>query len=385
MKKCLIFLMFACLLAVSCANKGHYEGYYITYDEVAVRESPAADAPVVLKLICKNRPRSYKQAKGDVPCAFVADSDGPSPIGIKKVDESGKWGYIEERIPLIINWKGWVLLDEMLPCGTRAADEIVPTYEVREDGLDMYKHPEENSKDRVPTTKLKEGEKVLLRASKGRWSFVSRLLYANDGKESEKFGWVRTKSLAQVDAVSRRELKEEMFGNMMEKSKHARIGINTTTILRKIFLVGSILGLLFTLAFLAPSIRRKLWIPVLLWMPGCTLLLFMGSYLTSAPALVYALLMVPLGYVLTHPLRFRGNPNDYFVPLWIISVGGSVIALIFLIFFSGRHLILNIFVFAFDVFVIALLTSFVTARIEHDFKIYKTPKMKANTDVEETK
>ena len=364
MKKVLFFLLLSCLLAVSCANDGKYEGYYITYDEVEVRESPSEDAPVVLKLICKNRPRSYKQAEGDVPCAFVADNNGPSPIGVKKIDESGKWGYIEEHIPLILNWKGWLPLDQMLPCGTQADDEIVPTYEVREDGIDMYKHPEENSKDRVQAIKIKEGEKVLLRATKGRWSFVSRLLYSKDGTELEKFGWVRTKSLAQVDAITRKELKEAVYGNMLDKSMDQRIGINAVSLLRKIFLGACILGLLFTLLFLVPGIRRKLWFSTLLWMPGFTVLLFMGYYLTGAPALVYALLIVAMAYVITHPLRYRRSANGYYLPFWIISVGGSVIALIFLKFLSGGHLILNIFAFAFDVVVIALLTSWITSRIE---------------------
>ena len=100
MKKCLIFLMFACLLAVSCANQGNYEGYYITYDEVAVRESPAADAPVVLKLICKNRPRSYKQAKGDVPCAFVADTTdqtAQSSSASARLRQTGAYFPLQEK------------------------------------------------------------------------------------------------------------------------------------------------------------------------------------------------------------------------------------------------------------------------------------------------
>ena len=144
MKKVLFFLLLSCLLA-SCASNDNYLGYYITYDEVEVRESPSEDAPVVLKLICINRPGSYKQADGDVPCAFVADNAGPSPIGVKKIDASGKWGYIDESIPMILHWKGWIPLDRMISCGTQAADEIVPTYEVREDGMAMYMHPEENN------------------------------------------------------------------------------------------------------------------------------------------------------------------------------------------------------------------------------------------------
>lgn len=365
MKKVLFFLLLSCLLA-SCASNDNYLGYYITYDEVEVRESPSEDAPVVLKLICINRPGSYKQADGDVPCAFVADNAGPSPIGVKKIDASGKWGYIDKSIPMILHWKGWIPLDRMISCGTQAADEIVPTYEVREDGLAMYMHPEENKKDQVRAYGIKAGDKVLLRATHGRWSFVSWFFCSDSGDKKEKFGWVPTKSIAQVDAVTREELEEEVYGKMLDKTQDKRVGINTVTVLRKIFLGGCILGLLFTVLFLVPGIRRKLWFPTLLWMPGCTLLLFMGYYLTGAPALVYALLVVPVAYLVTHPLRYRRSANGYYLPFWIISVGGSVIALIFLKFLSGGHLILNIFAFAFDVVVIVLLTSWVTARIERN-------------------
>ena len=52
MRKSLLFLVLSCLLAVSCGSDDSYLGYYITYDEVEVRESPSEDAPVVLKLIC---------------------------------------------------------------------------------------------------------------------------------------------------------------------------------------------------------------------------------------------------------------------------------------------------------------------------------------------
>lgn len=366
MRKSLLFLVLSCLLAVSCGSDDNYLGYYITYDEVEVRESPSEDAPVVLKLICINRPSSYKQAEGDVPCAFAADSGGPSPIGVKKIDASGKWGYIDESIPMILHWKGWIPLDQMIYCGTQAADEIVPTYEVREDHLAMYRHPEENKKEQVRAYNIKAGDKVLLRASQGRWSFVSWFYCSDSGDKKEMFGWVPTKSIAQVDAVTRGELEEEVYGKMLDKTKDKRLSINTITVLRKVFLVGCILGLLFTLVFLVPGIRRKLWLPTLLWMPGLTLLLFFGSYLTSAPAFTFALLMIPLAYVVTHPLRFRRNASGYFYPFWIISVGGCVIMLVFLKFLSGGPLILNIITSALNVFVVVMLSSLITSRIAHN-------------------
>ena len=365
MKKNLLFLTITCLLAISCVQDDKYVAYYITYDEVKVRESPSADAPVVLKLICINQPGSYKKAEGDVPCAFVADNAGPSPIGVKKIDESGKWGFIDESIPLILHWKGWIPLDEMLPCGTQDDEEVVPVYEVREDDIEMYKHPEENSKDRLQTRKLKKGEKVQLRASGKGWSFVSRLYYSDSGKELEKFGWVRTKSLAKAEAVSRKDLKEEVFGQMQEKTKDKRISINTGTILRKIFLGVSILGLLFTLGFLIPGIRRRLWLATLIWMPGCTLLLFMGYYLTGAPTLIYALLVVVAAYVLTYPLRYGRRGSTYFLPFMILSIGGSLIVLVLIKFFAGGHLFLNILAVVFDLIVIVLLASWIASKVEH--------------------
>lgn len=365
MKKYLFFLMLSCLLAVSCAKDDKYEGYYITYDEVEVREQPSEDAPAVLKLICINRPGSYKKAEGDVPCAFVADNNGPSPIGVKQIDESGKWGYIDESIPLILHWKGWIPLDKMIPCGTQEDDEVVPVYEVCEDGLEMYRHPEENSKDKVLAYNIKKGDKVQLRASKGGWSFVSWMFCSDSGEELEKFGWVPTKSLAQVEAVSRGKIKEEVYGKMLEKTQDKRVGINTITILRKIFLGACILSLLFTLVFLIPGIRRKLWLASLVWMPGFTIFLFMGYYLTGAPALVYALLIVLAAYTLTYPLRYRRRASGYSLPFWILSVGGSLVALVFLKFFSGGHLIGNILAVAFDMVVVVLLTSWITAKVEH--------------------
>ena len=364
MKRLLFLLIVFCLLVVSCGENGPYEAYYITYDEVDVHELPSEDSEVVLKLICINRPSSYKQEEGVPPTAFAADNAGPSPIGIRKVDESGKWGYIEESVPLILNWKGWVPLDKMLPCGTREDDEVVPTYELVEDGVIMYRHPEENDRDKVFTSKLHKGDKVLLRSSGKGWSFVSRLTYSESGKELEKFGWVRTSSLSKVESVSRAELKGKALGTMQDKTKDRRIAINFTTVLRKVFLVASILALVILLAFLIPGIRRKLWLETFLWLPACALLLFMGYYLTGAPALVYALLVVVAAYALTYPLRFAHRASTYYFPFLGVSIGGSLVVLFVLKFLSGGHLLLNLIAFVFDLAVIVLLAQWITTKVE---------------------
>lgn len=344
------------ILATSCANHGKYEGYYFCYDAVDVRANPSDTSAVVLKLICDRRPGNYKQKDGEIPWAFVTDNMEPVPIGVKKIDESGKWGYIDEKVPLVFHWQGWIPLDKMIYCGGQDKTVAENTWEVTEDNLVMYKHPAVNDKEKLVHT-LSKGDKVQVRATSKDWSFVSWLRYTDTGAESHKYGWVKTKNLAVAQAVSQEDLKESAYEKMEQKNIAKassggalsqwgiRHGIKLKSVLQKVHLVGAGLIVLFVLALIIPSFKRKKWLEVLVVLPLCAVILFLFSYLTSAPALVYALLSVVFAYGVLYPMLYT-HQSELFPTLFrVLSYGVGFYSLAIFQLLSGKNIIVSIVLF----------------------------------------
>jgi hypothetical protein len=374
MHKSLLLLSLSLLLVAACAGHGNYEGYYFTYDAVDVRAFPSDTSKVVLKLVCDRRPGSYKEKEGEIPYAFVTDNMEPVPIGVKKMDESGKWGYIDESVPMVFHWKGWIPLDKMIYCGGQDKTVEEATYEVKEDNLVMYKHPVVNDKEKL-VHKLNKGDKVQIRATEKDWSFVCWLRYTDTGGESQKYGWVKTKTLAQVEAASKEALQEEAYDRLEEKSiakagsggkvtewgiKH---GIKLRSVFQKVDLAGAILALLFALAFAIPAIKHKRWMTAIIILPVCAITLFLFSYLTSAPSIVYALLVVVLAYAVLYPMLYTKLSETFLTAFKIVSIAGGLYMLVIFELLSGGTMVWHILKFVIYAAILIWLTLYIAGRI----------------------
>ena len=371
-------LLLTALLLVSCtAGKGDYLAYYMTYDAVDVHAEPSEHSPVTMKLICDRRPSSYSEKKAEIPYAFIFEDRNPVPVGIKKFDESGEWGYFSEKVPFILDWKGWIKLDQLIFCGETATADIKPTYEAKEDWIDMYKHPKLDEKDKL-VHKLKKGDKVLAHRKSGSWAFVEWVRFSQAGKEAPKYGWVQLKNFRQIEDASYAQLKDGAYEAMQERvlsnsgqkgewmEKGIRHAVQLKAALLQVFKYGALVAILVALLFLFPAIKRKCWMVPAVVFPVSALLLFLCSDLTSAPGIVYGLLIPILVFPILYPLLYTGASRGVATAFNIISLAASLYVMGVLELFSGRMLILHVALFIFYAGVVFKFTKWFAKKIGDD-------------------
>lgn len=357
MKRPIYLILIALLfLLVSCAGKGNYLAHYMTYDAVDVHLEPSESSPVTMKLICDRRPSSYNEKTAEIPYAFIVDDKNPIPLGIKKFDETGKWGYFEEKVPLILDWKGWVKLSEMIPCGVTEGDQSKPTYECKKDWVEMYKHPKVNEKDKL-VHKLKIGDKVLVHKKQGGWAFVEWVRYAQSGSEMPKYGWVQLKNFTQAGEASYDDLKADAYTAMQERTisnsgtesefiiKGIRHATNLKAVVLKLFKYGSALALLFALILVVPAFRRRCWVGAAVFLPSCAIMLYLFSSLVGGPGIVYGVLVVMLVFSVLYPLVFTKASRAFVPVFYVLALGGAAYVMGAFEIFSGKNMILHIVLF----------------------------------------
>ena len=323
-----------CLLSVSrisCTGKEKYIGYYISYDIVDVREAPSEDAKVVLKLSCERKPSKFDKKAQEIPYAFLSDDKKAVSVGVRKIDESGKWGYIDESIPLIRNRKGWIPLDEMIYVGTGDASAKRPSYQVKgERWITMYRHPKEDDKDKAGGS-LYTGEIVQQYATaKGGWVFVDGIVYSTVGNPSHHYGWINTKNLTKTEDSSEEDMTVTAYELLEERMGNQKDTIKMRNVLYHIFRVLSFLALIFTVIFLVPSFIHRRPTSVLFVFPIFALYMFIFTEVWAPISLFYGLLMPMAAYTILYPVLYlpsrEGSRKDVFYP-WAFNVLSIVPAL----------------------------------------------------------
>ncbi|MBR4734471.1 MAG: hypothetical protein IK052_00110, partial [Bacteroidales bacterium] len=118
--------LFLATVILSAASCGSVENY-ITYDPVQMHKEPSQGSPVVVNITCSPKP-GYKEFDKKARLLYwTGPRNNPVPLTITKKD--GDWGYtrifsMEARE----EFKGWLPLDKMLPCGGGLGDEAREVY-----------------------------------------------------------------------------------------------------------------------------------------------------------------------------------------------------------------------------------------------------------------
>lgn len=190
----LIFLAAIILGAAACGSR---EGY-ITYDPVQMHKEPSAESAVVVNITCSPKP-GYKEFDKKARLLYwTGPRNNPIPLPVTKKDDSGQWGYVsifstEARE----QFKGWVPLEKMLPCGGGLGDEVRDVCTAKQDKVMLYKHPRVSSGEQTKFW-LSQGDTVQVLSKGNGWVHVHKVTTYTTVDTPELYGWAQ---LAQLNAI----------------------------------------------------------------------------------------------------------------------------------------------------------------------------------------
>lgn len=320
-------LLLCLLLPAACACNKHYEASYIAFDPVDVREAPSDDAKVVLKLSCGKKPGSYDKKTAEIPYAFLSLDKQDDPIGVRKIDESEKWGYVDDFAQAFVRVKGWIPLEEMICLGAGDETEKLPAFEVKGDDWNtLYRHPKEEFSDGVGTS-LPKGELVQRITTSKDWSFVHSIGYTTTGLVADHYGWIKTRLLSKRDDLSVEEMKAPAYERLMERMGNQKDTLKLRNILYHIFRFLSLLALIFAVVFLIPALIHRRPTSALFVFPLFALYMFIFTEVWTSISLFYGLLMPMAAYTVLYPLLYiPGKWKFSFYP-WALNVLSVIPAL----------------------------------------------------------
>lgn len=325
MKRVLFLLL--CVLPVSCAGKNSYVGYYISFDDVEVRESPSDDAPVVMKLSCGKRPSKYDKKTAEIPYAFMSTDSNEKPVGVRNVDESGKWGYFEERIPFIRDWKGWIPLDKMICVGTVDETVKLPAFEVKgEDWVQLYKHPKEDEKEKT-RHRIRRGEIVQQYATAKNWTFIHAIVHSTVGVPSHLYGWAKNSNLSKVEDSSEEEIEKNGYKLLEERVEKEKGSLKFRRTMYYLFRHCCYLALVFAILFLIPAFIHRRATSALFVFPTVALLLLFFGELAVGKTLIYGLLMPLVWYTLLYPLLYTPASRVFPPAYCTLSIASALLVM----------------------------------------------------------
>ncbi len=383
-------ILFASILAMlGCTSGKGYKGYYFTYDAVDVHESPDESSKVILKATCDWRPRTYDEKTAEIPYAFFLDNKRPVPIGIRKLDETGQWGYINERIPLLYDWHGWVKLSDMIPVGTFDKSEPQPTYQTASGDVTLYKHPGADDNDKLlywgegfPTYyyKLEKDDKAQLITREGAWGFVRYIAGARaSGKETAVYGWVPMKSLKSVGDIPYDDIKtaflaaqhEKEIAKSKDRGKLFQWGAEHWSSLRpklcKAYNGGAVAALIIALVCFYPAFRRKRLLGDVVMLPVFAVYLFVMGSMSGGPGIMYGLAAPVLAATVLYPLLYLRFSSRIVGPLIrIAGIAGSLYIMLFAEVFASQPLLLHLILFLVYGTATVWFSRFIAKKLEDD-------------------
>ena len=381
MKRIAILLAFI-LAAAGCTSHKGYITYCFTYDEVDVHAQPSDTSEVLMKAVC----RRGDQFKDTVALFF--DDRYPVPIGIREIDETGKWGRINERFPFVYNYHGWIKLSDVIVLGPMDKNTPMATYEATASEVNLYMHPKASDAEKILifgkgfqsfNYKMEKGAKAQLLSKKGGWGFIRYVRYADSTKDRPVYGWVPMKNLRPVGDVTYESIAAGVAQGIQDKklaqAQHTgpffQWGIKHWNKVRPIFCkaceYGALLALIVAVICLVPSILRKRWMGTVLVLPVFAAYLFMVGSLSHGPGIVYGLAVPVLAVVVSYPLlylSFLSRAVGTFIR--ISGIAGSLYVMFLVEFFAYDTLILHIFLLLLYITVAFKFTQYIAKKLEDD-------------------
>ena len=337
MIKKVLLLMVLALACVSCKDdKVLY--YVISYDPIQLHEEPSENSEVTQLLsLTGGSPRGCFDGFEEGPKRIKVDlHNRPVPVGVRKMDTTGQWGYIKEWFPDGI--KGWVKMADVLWCGTGADNELWPAYTVKGKSTEMYRHQRKTNEAVVHYNTLNQGDTVRLLEKRGSWAHVKQFKRGKDYVDFNRLGWVPMSELKWLDSLSVAYV-ERVHGDKLKtdkavaaerkaqaaqakaaekakpKSKYRKGGLNAPTnantervrmILKKMYGVGAVLAILWLLLFFNVAKRRLFdkfhWKSLAICAAFLGLAFFLAGSSNWYVAILLFITMFAFTYVILYPL-----------------------------------------------------------------------------------
>lgn len=241
----LILLTAVILCAASC---GSIEDY-ITYDPVELHKEPSVESAVLVKITCSPKPGNNEFDKKANLLYWTGPRNNPVPLTITKKD--GEWGYIRVfSTRARQEFKGWLPLNEMLPCGTNWGGEKRETYSAKQNKVMLHKHPRAGAGEQTKFY-LAKGDTVQVLSKEGSWLHVHKVTTYKKSDTPELYGWVPVSQMDPIGTFSANSVTAEI--------REAETGLKAglpMEVWRSILMTGMIISLLVFVVLFGQARRR---------------------------------------------------------------------------------------------------------------------------------
>ena len=257
MKAFRVVLLFAVILSMTAC--GGREGY-ITYDPVQMHKEASLESAVVVNITCSPKP-GYKEFDKKARLLYWnGPRNNPIPLPVTQKDKSGQWGYVrifstEARE----EFKGWLPLEKMLPCGGGLGDEVREVYTAKQNKVMLYKHPRASIGEQTKFW-LSQGDTVQVLSKEKGWAHVHKVVTYSNIDQPELYGWAQLSNLNPVGTFSANSVAAD--------NRAAETGIKagwSLEIWRIILIIGCGICLLVFVIMAIPAGKRSKFLPDVLF------------------------------------------------------------------------------------------------------------------------
>ncbi len=239
-------LAFVATVVASCGSAEKY----ITYDPVQMHKEPSDGSPVVVNITCSPKP-GYKEFDKKARLLYwTGPRNNPIPLTITK--KEGDWGYtrifsMEARE----EFKGWLPLEKMLPCGGGLGDEVREVYTAKQNKVMLYRHPKALGAEQTKFW-LSQGDTVQVLSKVNGWAHVHKVVTYTHVDMPELYGWAQLSQLNAVGTFSANSVAAE--NRAAETGVKAGLSLDTW---RTILMIGCAICLLVFVIMAFPARKRS--------------------------------------------------------------------------------------------------------------------------------
>lgn len=326
------FVLAAAVLAiVACGGRETY----ITYDPVEMHQEPSQESALVVKITCSPKP-GYKEFDKKARLLYwTGPRNNPIPLPVTKKDDSGQWGYVrifstEARE----QFKGWIPLEKLLPCGGGLGDEVRDVYTAKQNKVMLYKHPRAISGEQTKFW-LAQGDTVQVLSKGNGWVHVHKVTTYSHVDQPELYGWAQLSQLNSIGTFSANSVSAEARAD--ETGLKAGLPLE---VWRSILMIGCGICLLVFVLMAIPARKRSkftsdLVFKVLIGAGLCAAGVWGTAHLSVDIMDALLVLVVPLLiYSVLYPLLYSSTTSRWWKYLYVAL---AVICAVMVFYPATRH------------------------------------------------
>lgn len=326
-----ILLAAAVLLWAACGKVQSY----ITYDPVEMHKEPSGESAVVVRISCSPKPGYHEFDKKARLLYWTGPRNNPIPLTVTKTDDSGAWGYVRIfSMDAREEFKGWLPLEKMLPCGGGLGDEVREVYTAKQNKVMLYKHPRAMGAEQTKFW-LAKGDTVQVLSKGNGWVHVHKVTTYSHVDMPDLYGWAQVSQLEPIGTFSANSVAAE--------NRAAQSGIKSglpLAVWRIILTVGAAICLLVFVVMAFPARKRFKFMPdlvfkVLVGAGLCLAGVWGASHLSVDIMDALLVLVVPLlVYSLLYPLLYSSKVARVWKYLYVLL---AVVCAVLVFLPATRH------------------------------------------------